>query len=58
MLRPHRMVAEAAKPKKKQAPPSAATQAALNRAHEARQGQNGLGHAPAPATTTATPTDA
>ncbi|KAF8266724.1 hypothetical protein EI94DRAFT_1732424 [Lactarius quietus] len=31
-----RMVAEAAKPKKKQAPPSAATQAALNRAHEGR----------------------
>lgn len=50
-----RMVAEAAKPKKKQAPVSAATHAALNRAHEARHGQdqaNGLGHAPAPATAT------
>ncbi|KAI0306074.1 X-domain of DnaJ-containing-domain-containing protein [Multifurca ochricompacta] len=33
-----RMVAEAAKPKKKQGPPSAATQAALNRAHETRHG--------------------
>jgi hypothetical protein len=32
------MVAEAAKPKKKQAPPSAAAQAALNRAHEVRHG--------------------
>ena len=41
----HRMVAEAAKPKKKQAPPSAATQAALNRAHEARHGQAN-GHTP------------
>jgi hypothetical protein len=50
-----RMVAEAAKPKKKQAPVSAAAHAALNRAHEARHGQgqaNGLGHAPAPATAT------
>ncbi|KAI9464438.1 DnaJ-domain-containing protein [Lactarius psammicola] len=43
-----RMVAEAAKPKKKQAPPSAATQAALHRAHEARHGQSN-GHTP-PAT--------
>ncbi|KAH9992986.1 X-domain of DnaJ-containing-domain-containing protein [Russula compacta] len=33
-----RMVAEAAKPKKRQAPPSAAMQAAQNRAHEARHG--------------------
>jgi hypothetical protein len=51
------MVAEAAKPKKKQAPVSAAAHAALNRAHEARHGQgqaNGLGHAPAPAPATAT----
>ena len=39
----HRMVAEAAKPKKKQAPPSAAIQAAQNRAHEARHG-HGNGH--------------
>jgi hypothetical protein len=30
------MVAEAAKPKKRQGPPSAAIQAAQNRAHEAR----------------------
>jgi len=33
-----RMVAEAAKPRKKQAPPSAAMQAAQIRAHEARHG--------------------
>jgi curved DNA-binding protein CbpA len=33
-----RMVAEAAKPKKRQAPPSAALQAAQNRAHETRHG--------------------
>ena len=48
ILEAHRMVAEAAKPKKKQAPPSAATQAALNRAHEVRHGQAN-GHTP-PAT--------
>jgi len=34
-----RMVAEAAKPKKRQSPPSAAIQAAQNRAHEMRHGQ-------------------
>ncbi|KAI0251799.1 X-domain of DnaJ-containing-domain-containing protein [Lactifluus subvellereus] len=49
-----RMVAEAAKPKKKQAPPSAATQAALNRAHDARHvPANGHTRTPSPPTTTA-----
>ena len=37
------MVAEAAKPKKRQAAPSAALQAAQNRAHELRHG-HGNGH--------------
>jgi hypothetical protein len=46
-----RMVAEAAKPKKKQAPPSAATQAALNRAHEARHGHTNGDRTPSPPTT-------
>lgn len=44
-----RMVAEAAKPKKRQSPPSAAIQAAQNRAHEMRHGHvhghtHGNGH--------------
>jgi len=39
-----RMVAEAAKPKKHRAPPSAAMQAAQNRAHEARGTTHSNGH--------------
>ena len=42
-----RMVAEAAKPRKKQGPPSAAMLAAQNRAHEARNATNGHGHSTA-----------
>jgi hypothetical protein len=50
--RTHRMVAEAAKPKKKQGPPSAMMLAAQNRAHEARNAANGHPTTPTPGRTT------
>jgi len=46
------MVAEAAKPKKKQGPPSAMMLAAQNRAHEARNAADGHSTTPTPGRTT------